>query len=868
MIKSFFRTLLGQLVLAVLFSWSTLAQTAATGNTWEWSYLEPASYLIEDIHVTGTKTLESEALLAIAGLKVGDTVQIPGSAINDAIKRLWKQKLIKDVVIHASKVVDKRIVLTIDITESPRLSAYFFEGIEKSEEKELTEKISLPKGKIVTDRLIKNTQKTLQEHLVSQGYLDAVVSITSLPDPALPDYTQLKISIDKGEKLIINKILIKGNHSISDKVLKVQLQHIKEKPRFTLIKDILKKTLTLQPFRKGGILWRMPTLEETMVYLKHHVIPFSSKFIQPKYEEDKKRLIYYYQTQGYRDATIVEDTVYKQAEGLLNVQLQIEEGKQYWVRDIQWVGNYIYDDDTLNHILGIRPGDIYNPALIQERLFFNPEGKDVASLYMDNGYLFFNAKPVEVRIEKHAVDLEIRIQEEAQAYINKVTIRGNPYTHDYVIRRELKTLPGDKYNRAKVIRSQRELAMLNIFDPAKTSIVPIPNPTDSTVDLIYEVRENPKFKASLSISGGGGKQAPTFAFILGTNNFSLRNALQGKVPLGDAQTADLKAEFYGSNHQNFALQFIEPWLGGKKPNAFSVALNRSYQQLEKKSALGSIGLRISLGTKLKWPDDYFSISNGIDYHRHKYDNYDLLDNKCKLSGVMHDLSISSVIKRNSVDSPIYPKEGSEIGLHARLTPPYSWFSDKDYGKLGPQKRFKWKEYHQWILDGSYFYKLIGDLVLNMRGHFGLLGGYSSQQGIGPFERFTMGGTGLIDYSLLSRELISLRGYPDEYINPKDPKKGYKGGAIFDKFVLELRYPLVKSSLAYIYALSFAEAGNTWLHYNDWKPLDLKRSVGLGIRAYLPLLSGALGIDWGYGFDKEPDKGDKLVIHWSFGGNLR
>lgn len=868
MIKNFFLTLLSQLVLATLSSWSALAQTSATGDTLELNYLEPTSYLIEDIQVTGTKILDSETLLAITGLKIGDTVQIPGSAINEAIKRLWQQKLIKDIAIYASKVVDKRIVLNMDITESPRLSAYLFEGIKKDEEKELAEKISLAKGEIVTDRLVKTSQKKLQEHLVCQGYLDAVVSITSLPDPDLPGYVQLKISIDKGEKLIIGQILIKGNHSIDDKALKAQLQHTKEKPRFTLIKDILKKTLKLQPFRQGGIFRRRISLEETMVYLKHHIIPFPSKFIQTKYAEDKKRLLCYYQTQGYRDATIVKDTVYRQAKGLLNVQLHIEEGRQYFVRDIKWVGNYSYDDDTLNRILGIQPGDIYNPALIQERLFFNPAGKDIASLYMDNGYLFFNAEPTEVKIENHAVDLEIRIQEGAQAYTNKITIRGNPYTHDYVIRRELKTLPGDKYSRAKVIRSQRELAMLNIFDPAKTNIIPIPNPIDSTVDLIYEVKENPKFSVNLSGGWGGGKQAPILGLILGTNNFSLRNALQGKVPLGDVQTVDLKVEFHGKNHQNFALQFTEPWLGGKKPNNFSIALNKSQQQLEKQSALGSIGLRSSLGTKLTWPDDYFSIRNSIEYHRYKYDEYDLLDNGQKLSGAMHDLSMGSIIKRNSIDSPTYPTEGSEIGLHARLTPPYSWFSDKDHSNLEPQKKFKWKEYHQWILDGAYYHKLIGDLVLNMRSHFGILGTYSPQQGIGPFERFTMGGTGLVDYSLMNREFISLRGYPDEDINPKDSKKDYKGGTIFDKFVLELRHPLVKSSVAYIYALSFAEAGNTWLHYDDWKPFDLKRSVGLGIRAYLPLFAGAIGIDWGYGFDQGPDRGDKLIIHWSLGGSLR
>lgn len=863
MSKKFSRTLLGQCILAVLFSWSTLAQTAGPATTLALNYLAPTSYLIEDIRITGTKTLEPEALLAMLALRAGDIVQIPSSAITDAIKKLWQQKLIHDVAIYASKVADKRIILTIAITERPRLSAYAFEGIKKKEQKELKEKISLAKGKIITDRLIKNTQKTLQEYLVSQGYLDAVVNITSFPDPTLPDYKQVTIHIDKGEKFIINRILLKGNHNLDDKVLKAQLQHIQEKPRFTLVRDILKKALTLQPVRKGGLLWRLPSLEETLVYLKYHVIPFSAKLIQTKYAEDKKRLINYYQTKGYRDATIVADTIHKHKEGLLDVQLQLEEGQQYFIRDIAWVGNYSYHNDTLNQILAIHPGDVYNPALIQERLFVNPAGKDVASLYMDEGYLFFNAEPVEVRIAGNAVDLAIRIQEGPQAYINSVNIQGNTWTHDQVIRRELRTLPGDKFSRAKLIRSQRELIMLNTFDPAKLKITPIPSLTDTTVDLVYEVKESPKFEIRAGASVGGGS-SKAFNATLGINNFSLRNALQGKWPLGEAQTIQLNAEFYGKNHQNLTFQFIEPWLGGKKPQSLSVAINQAFQQHEKEGSTSSLGGKIGLGTRLQWPDDYTEIRNSLGFYQHRYKNYDLLDNKQKLSGVMHDLSLRTSIKRNSTDDPIYPTKGSEFGLHLQLTPPYAWFSRRDYRKLSTQAKYKWKAYHQWIVDGAYFQKLLGDWIVNIQGHGGILGGYSTQQGVGPFERFAMGGTGLVDYSLLGRELIALRGYAEEYILPQDKKRGYKGGTIFNKVALELRHPLVKAPVAYIYALAFAEAGNTWLNYTDWRPLDLKRSVGFGLRLYLPL--GAIGLDWGYGFDKAP--GDKLEFHWSFGGSIR
>lgn len=861
--KKFSRTLLGQCILTVLFSWKTLAQTAEPDTTLALNYLAPTSYHIEDIRITGTKILEPEALRAMIALKAGDIVQIPSSAITDAIKKLWQQKLIQDVAIYASRVVDKRIILTIDITESPRLSAYAFEGLRKREQKELKEKISLAKGKIITGRLIKNTQKTLQEYLVSQGYLDAVVNITSLPDPALPDYKQVTIHIDKGEKFIINKILLQGNHKLDDKVLKAQLQHIQEKPRFTLVRDILKKALTLQPLRKGGLLRQMPSLEETLVYLKYHVIPFPSKLIQAKYTEDKKRLINYYQTKGYRDATIVADTIHKHKGGLLDVQLQLEEGQQYFIRNIAWVGNYSYHNDTLNQILDIHPGDVYNPALIQERLFLNPAGKDVASLYMDEGYLFFNAEPVEVRIEGNTVDLAIRIQEGPQAYINRVNIQGNTWTHDQVIRRELRTLPGDKFSRAKLLRSQRELTMLNTFDPAKLKITPIPSPTDTTVDLVYEVKENPKFEIRGGGSFGGGASSPAINLTLSINNFSLRNALQGKRPLGEAQTIQLNAEFCGKNYQNFTFQFIEPWLGGKKPQSLSLAISQAFQH-EEETSTGSLGGKIGLGTRLKWPDDYTELRSSLGFYQHRYENYDLLDNQQKLRGVMYDLSLSTSIERNSTDDPIYPTQGSEFGLHLQLTPPYAWFSRRDYRKLSTQAKYKWKEYHQWIVDGSYFQKLFGDWLLNIRGHGGILGGYSTKQGIGPFKRFAMGSTSLMDYSLLGRELIALRGYAEECILPQDKKRGYKGGTIFNKVALELRHPLVKSPVAYIYALAFAEAGNTWPNYKDWQPLDLKRSVGLGIRLYIPL--GTIELNWGYGFDKA--QRDKLEFHWSFGGSVR
>jgi outer membrane protein insertion porin family len=863
MIKKVLQKFGRQLILAWLFSWSVLAQAPLPDQGFKLNYLEPANYLVEDIRIVGTKELEPEALLATLDIRVGDLITLPGPTIDEVIKKMWQQKLVKDVNVYVSQVTPKSIVLTIDIVESPRLSKYTFEGIKRRDIKVLQEIIHLEKGKIVTNQLLRNTQKTLQEKLVSQGYLNAQVDLTSFPDPELPDYMQVKIKIVKGEKFIINQILVKGNDKISSEVLKAQLEHVKEKARFTLVKDILQKTFTLQPFKKGGILWRQPSLEETFVYLKTHIIPFSSKFIKANYEKDKKNLIDYYRTQGYRDATMVADSVYKQGEGRLNIVLQIEEGKQYRFGKISWVGNYLYEDELLKQVLNIKRGSIYNPTLLQTRLLANPTGKDIASLYMDNGYLFFQAEPVEVKVEDHQVDIEIRIQEGVEATINQVNIKGNTLTYDHVIRRELKTLPGDKFSRAKVQRSLRELTMLNIFDPA-IGFFPIPNPADNTVDLNYEVKENPKFDIKAT-GGWGGNSAISFSLALGGNNLSLRRLLYKKRPLGDGQTINLKAEFQGFRYQDFSLQFLEPWFGGKKPTALSFTINKSFQKATDDSFLSSFGIRSGLGTRLKWPDDYFILRSGLNYARYNYKDYTLIEGKGKRRGTMHEVSFNTTIERNSLNDPIYPTGGSEIGLHIKLTPPYSLlFTQKGYNSWPIQQKYKWKEYHQWILDASYFQKLFGDWVVNVRAHGGIVGGYSVRRGVGPFERFTMGGSGLAEFSLLSQELIKLRGYPDEYILPHDTKRGYKGGTIFDKLVFEIRHPLVKSSMVYIYALAFAEAGNTWLNVGDWRPFDLKSSTGVGLRIHSPV--GIIGLDWGYGFDQTGV--DKVAFQWSLGASIR
>ena len=878
--KFFSRTVLLQLIMGAILPVEVLAEPTPPAQLLELDYTAPKSYLIEDIQVAGIQTLDKEAIIAFLGLKVGDTVTIPGPTIKEAIQRLWKQRLIKDVDIYASPIKEHSVALTINITESPRLSAYTFEGIKRKEQDKFLEKHPLVKGKVVTEELIKHTKQSIEDYWIEKGYLYATATITTLPDPTKPDHTQLNIKIDKGDKLSINAVHFEGNQHISSDVLRGQLQHIREKPHLTLVKDMLKQVLTLRPISRKGVLWRPPNFKEYIKYLRKHVVFFYSKFNQTKFEEDKKRIISYYQSKGFRDVAIVEDAVCKQDDALLDVRIKVEEGKQYRVGSLKWVGNYRYDDDTLNQILDIKKGDVYNPSLLQQRLSGNPVGEDVATLYADDGHLFFQAEPVEVGLVGDTVALEIRIQEGPQARINKIVIEGNTLTHDHVIRRELRTLPGDKFSRTKVKRSYRELASLGIFDPV-IDILPIPSPADNTVDIKYKVKERPKFDLKFSSTFGGEGFLGGLGLV--TNNFSLGNLFRGRVPAGSAQTLEVKAESNFDGYKNLALQFTEPWLGSTKPRQLHVSASRAW-----KDNIGSTGGSVGLGTRLTWPDDYTVLRGSLAYYHHAYEDYNLLgveekekedesttspkkstskkENPLKsLDGRLHDLATTISLERNSTDNPLYPKEGSSLSLRVRLTPPWSaFFGESDSSLSWPEKNRR-KEYHQWILDSSHFFRLFDNLVLNVRAQFGVLGKFASQKSIGPFERFYLGGHGPAPSSIRGKENISLRGYKDGHITPED-KAGYKGGIIYDKLTLELRYPIVTNYLASIYALAFAEGGNTWAQYKDYDLFDLKRSVGVGLRAYLPIL-GSLGFDWGYGLNnKANDKsgGNKLEFHFSMG----
>ena len=558
---------------------------------------------------------------------------------------------------------------------------------------------------------------------------------------------------------------------------------------------------------------------------------------------------------GYRDAQIVSDSIQKNKNNTITVNISLAEGKKYYFRNIVWVGNTKYPNKTLDAILKVKKGDIYNQKMLDANLSFNPAGLDISSLYLDDGYLFFNVEPVETRVENDSIDLEIRIREGKQARINKVLVRGNTKTNDHVIIREIRTRPGQLFSRSDIIRTTRELAQLKYFDQEKIQPVPKPNPADGTVDIEYNVEETSSDQIELSGGWGYGRVVGTLGVSF--NNFSLRHIFDkkswGPIPSGDGQKLSIRLQSYGTGYVSYNVSFTEPWLGGKKPNSFSVSYFHSlYSNGLKKSdtARSSFvinGVVIGLGKRLQWPDDYFSIYHNISLQRYDLQKYTQIFSFS--TGYSNNFSYGISISRNSVDAPIFPRQGSEVSLSLQITPPYSLFSDKNYKTMTDREKYKMIEYHKWKFYAAYNTKLFDNFVLNSRVKYGFLGMYNSDIGVTPFERFYIGGDGLSGYNNLDgRELVGLRGYANESVTPGYYTSSSKGGTIYSKYTLELRYPISLNPNSTIYAMTFLEAGNAWTKFKEFSPFDMKRSVGLGVRVFLPMF-GVLGLDWGYGLDK-------------------
>ncbi len=786
------------------------------------NYLQEGDYVIGGVSISGIRYLDINALIGITGLKIGQQITVPGEAITSAAQKLWQQGLFSDVRITIDTLKSDTAFLDIFLQERPRISSIKFDGIRSSETEDLVKKINMPVGSQLTSYVLDNTRKIIRDHYVEKGFLNTSVDYVQKDDPSQPNNVALSINIDKKKRVKIGEISFSGNEYFTDKKLRHQLKSTKKK--------------NLNFFK-------------------------ASKYISSKYDEDKDKLVTFYNDNGFKDFSIVSDSLYTISDDRIGLKIKVNEGKQYFLRNVTWVGNSVYSKDDLSRIFNVKKGTVYNQSLITDRLEGKGGSEDaVSSLYLNYGYLFSNLTPIESKVEGDSVDLEIRIYEGDQAYINNVIISGNTRTNEHIARRELYTLPGDLFSKDKILRSIRQLGVLGHFDPEKINPTPLSDPTNGTVDLLYKLEE--KANDQFEISGGWGAGMLVGTVGVRFNNFAMKNFFKPSewrpYPSGDGQSLSLRVQSNGKVYTSYNVSFEEPWLGGKKPNALTISLYRSL--MTNGTSAGSDGYQsmtidgvsVGLGKRLKWPDDYFSLYEELGYQRYDLNNYTymrfLFDN-----GESNLLSLTTKITRFST-SPnlIYPRSGSSFSLSLQVTPPYSLITGQNMTDVTDQVKYKWIELHKWVFKEDYYYPLTSDqkLVLNARFAFGYLGYYNKKIGPSPFESFYVGGSGMTGYTLYGYDIISMRGYTDGSLTPVDPKTAAPTGNVYSKITFEIRYPISLNQSATVYALSFLEAGRAWKDLNEYNPFQMCRSAGVGLRANLPMF-GLLGIDWGYGFDDVP-----------------
>ncbi|NOU46970.1 MAG: BamA/TamA family outer membrane protein [Bacteroidales bacterium] len=836
------------------------AQIAISSDLSPFDYAKQKEYEIGGITVEGIKYLDQNVLIMLSGLNVGDKIKVPGDRITDAVRKLWDQGLFENVGISATSIQGNLVFLQLNLKERPRVSKFSFEGLRKSEADDIRTKINLTRGDVATDHLYIKTKNIIIDHFSEKGYLNTQVEIKQTPDPKRENYVDLAITVDKNTKVKIKNIEVIGNVAFSDDQVRNAMKDTKQRgylnpllPLGPLVVNTAENLVTMHPWLA------LQGIENYFLDNYKLRIFKSSKYLEAKYKDDLVNIVTKYNEKGYRDAIVQSDSIYIIDSKNIGIRVNVSEGSRYYFRKIDWVGNSKYDSKVLSSILGISPGDVYNSELLKTNLTYNPNGYDVSSLYMDDGYLFFNAEPVEVLVDNDSIDLEIRIREGKQARISNVTIRGNTKTNDHVVIRELRTRPGQLFSRADIIRTTRELANLRYFNAE--NIVPDvkPNQTDGTVDIEYGVEETSADQIELSGGWGYGRIIGTLG--LSFNNFSLRNVFKKDawrpVPSGDGQKLSVRFQTYGKGYMSYSASFTEPWLGGKKPTSLTVSYFHSMYSNGKARSDSTLaqfktnGLTVGIGKRLQWPDDFFTLYQGVNLMRYDLNNYSSIFNVGTGTGFFNVFSYNINFGRSSISQPIFPKSGSDFSLSLELTPPYSLFSSKDYSTFSENDRFKWVEYHKWKLSTSWYVETVPKLVLATRVKFGFLGYYNSDIGVTPFQRFYLGGDGLSGYNNLDgREIIGMRGYTNESITPLYYKDKNIGGNIYSKSTIELRYPLSLNPSATIYALTFIEAGNSWLGFDNFNPFDVYRSAGAGVRVFLPMF-GLLGLDWGYGFDKVP-----------------
>jgi outer membrane protein insertion porin family len=803
------------------------------------SYLNPKDYIIGGITISGAKFLDKEVLLTISKLNKGDKINLPGEANANVIKDLYKQGLFDDVQLNVTKINMDTIYLEIAVVERPRLSRLHITGIRKGEIEDVNKKLNDKTGKIVNENLLSTTTAIIKKHFNEKGYLNTTVKITQTKDPGDANSVILDVAVDKKSKIKINSVEFEGNKAFSDAKLGKMLKNTRVK--------------------------------------KFYNIFGSKKFKQDKYEEDKQTLVEKMQGKGYRDAEVLSDTVTKHDEKTVDVKIKVYEGPKYYFGNIKFSGNAQYPSETLAKILQLEKGQVFSEDELNKRLTGpTPNNDDVLSLYLNNGYLTVNADPVQTRVYNDTVDLDIRIYEGPQYTINRVILKGNDVTNDKVVRREIRTKPGQKFNKELLIRSAREIGQLGNFDEQKTEPRPTNiNPADGTVDLVYNVVEKPSDQIELSGGFGGGQLVGTLGLTF--NNFSLRNLFNLKaykpLPKGDGQKLSLRGQSSGRTYQNFSFTFSEPWLGGKKPIYFALSAytqgsstGQYYPKTDPNyNKLRINGIGVTLGKRLNWPDNYFQLNYSLNVDHYDLDNYNgyLKD---FTTGTSYNIKLTQELSRNSIDMPLYPTSGSNIKLTIQATPPYSLFNNINYNIATAQERYHFVEYYKWKFDAQWFQRITGKLVIMSQVRFGYLGQYNKLVCPSPFERFKLGGDGMQSYQFLQgTDIIGLRGYENFSIVPvgsREDANSNSGSAIYNKYTMELRHPVITGQSATIFLLGFVEGGNVWDNFNQFNPFNVRRSAGVGARIFLPIF-GLLGLDYGYGFDKIPGQPDANKGHFHF-----
>lgn len=828
-------------------------------------YSQETEYEVAAIRVEGTTTLDNSIIVSLSGLRIGQTISIPGQDCANAIKLLWKQGLFSHIDIIAERYMGKKVFLLLKVEEKPRISRYQILGIKKGEVDDLRPKLDIRSGTVLNENLSTAIKNTIRDYYKEKGFIYPITTVSTSKDTFIKNGVLVSINIDRGYKYKVKDITFMGNNHASNQSLKKAMAENKESAKFDIKRFLeFKKNLGNE-----GWTW--------YDYLGHispkNIFAYASEFINPnifrgakfKPEElkqaDKRGIREYYSSIGYRDANITWDTAVVRNDHKMSIIMKIDEGKKYYYRNIDWVGNTKYSDSILTSILNIKKGDVYNSSKMEQKLQQSQDGSDVSSLYMDDGYLFFQIDPQEVAIVGDSVDILMRVYEGNQSTINNINIFGNDKTNEKIIRRELRIRPGDKFDRSKLIRTQREIAALNYFNPEKMQIIPKPK-EDGTVDIDLTVEEKPSDQLSLSLGYAN--------FVYGQvglnfTNFSLRNLTKTKywkpLPSGDGQTFALNLQSSGLRSQVFNVSFTEPWLGGKKPTSLTVSGTHSrFNNLSDATTISGSYIRniasAEVGTRLKWPDDYFIAFFGVTLENSVLKNYPGFTGIS--DGVINNFYSKFTLTRNSLQGPIgpqlYPTSGSNISFSVQATLPYSLlfgsrklnYSD---ATLPNADRWNWIEYHKWKLTSDIYTPIVGNLVAKFGLRFGTLGYYNSAYGISPFERFRLGGDGLVAFNQFGQETYALRGYADNEVTFNENGQFVSGNTVFNKYVFELRYPISLNPQSTIYGMLFAEAGNGWDGIRNYDPFNVKKSLGAGVRFFLPMF-GLLGFDYGFGIDKD------------------